>query len=84
MDLAIGAKSVFVMMTLFAKDGTPKLVRQCTYPLTGVGCVDRLYTDVAVIALGPRGTSVLETYGITASRLVELLDVPLIDISAAD
>jgi len=84
MDLAIGAKSVFVMMTLFAKDGTPKLVRECTYPLTGVGCVDRLYTDVAVIAFGPRGASVLETYGIAASRLVELLDVPLIDISAAD
>ena len=84
MDLAIGAKSVFVMMTLFTKDGTPKLVRECTYPLTGVGCVDRLYTDVAVIAFGPRGASVLETYGIAASRLVELLDVPLIDISAAD
>ena len=80
MDLAIGAKSVFVMMTLFAKDGTPKLVRECTYPLTGVHCVDRLYTDVAVIALGPQGATVLETYGITYSRLAEQLDVPLLDL----
>jgi 3-oxoadipate CoA-transferase beta subunit len=79
MDLAIGAKRVFVMMTLFAKDGTPKLVRECTYPLTGVGCVDRLYTDVAVIALGPRGATVLETYGVSLAQLVELLDVPLVD-----
>ena len=79
MDLAIGAKRVFVMMTLFAKDGTPKLVPECTYPLTGVGCVDHLYTDVAVIALGPHGATLLETYGIAASRLVEQLDVPFID-----
>jgi 3-oxoadipate CoA-transferase beta subunit len=79
MDLAIGAKRVFVMMTLFTKDGTPKLVRECTYPLTGVRCVDRVYTDVAVIALGPQGPTVLETYGIGHSRLAELLDVPLID-----
>ena len=63
MDLAIGAKSVFVMMTLFAKDGTPKLVPECTYPLTGVGCVSRVYTDVATFELGPDGAVVLETFG---------------------
>jgi 3-oxoadipate CoA-transferase beta subunit len=79
MDLAIGAKRVFVMMTLFTKAGTPKLVRECTYPLTGVRCVDRVYTDVAIIALGPRGATVLETYGIAHSRLAKLLDVPLIE-----
>ena len=55
MDLAIGAKSVFVLMTLFAKDGTPKLVPSCTYPLTGVGCVSRVYTDVAVFEVGVDG-----------------------------
>ena len=79
MDLAIGAKRVFVMMTLFAKDGTPKLVRECTYPLTGVSCVDRLYTDVAVIALGPQGASILETYGTSYDQLAARLDVLLVD-----
>ena len=79
MDLAIGAKRVFVMMTLFTKDGTPKLVRDCTYPLTGVRCVDRLYTDVAVIALGPHGASILETYGMSYDQLAARLDVLLVD-----
>src|SRR5699024_8041223 len=45
MDLAIGAKQVYVMMSLFTRDGDIKLVPQATYPLTGVGCVSRLYTD---------------------------------------
>jgi 3-oxoadipate CoA-transferase beta subunit len=75
MDLAIGAKSVFVMMTLFAKDGTPKLVADCSYPLTGVGCVDRVYTDVATFAVGPDGVRVLETFGTSYDGLAARLDV---------
>ena len=75
MDLAIGAKSVFVMMTLFAKDGTPKLVADCSYPLTGVGCVDRVYTDVATFAVGPDGVRVLETFGTSYDDLAARLDV---------
>lgn len=78
MDLAIGAKDVYVMMTLFAKDGTPKLVPACTYPLTGVGCVSRVYTDRAVFDITPDGVHVLETYGVTLDELRGRLDVPLV------
>ncbi|MFG1949036.1 3-oxoacid CoA-transferase subunit B [Nonomuraea sp. NPDC048826] len=77
MDLAIGAKQVFVMMTLFAKDGTPKLVPECTYPLTGLACVSRLYTDLAVFHLGPGGVTVAETYGIGFDELAGRLEIPL-------
>ena len=77
MDLAIGAKRVVVMMTLFAKDGSPKLVPTCTYPLTGVGCVDRVYTDRAIFQLGPGGVRVLETFGISYADLAERLEVGL-------
>src|SRR5690349_4172683 len=69
MDLAIGAKQVFVMMTLFAKDGTSKLVPRCTYPLTGVHCVSRVYTDYAVFQIVPDGVRVTETFGITVAEL---------------
>jgi len=78
MDLAIGAKQVLVMMTLFAKDGSPKLVPSCTYPLTGVGCVDRVYTDVAVFEVGAGPTVVTETFGTPFEELRERLDVPLV------
>lgn len=77
MDLAIGAKQVFVMMTLFTKQGTPKLVPACTYPLTGIGCVSRVYTDLAVFELGPNGAVVRETHGITVNELHARLDTPL-------
>ncbi len=51
MDLAIGAKSVYVLMELMTREGRSKLVDRCTYPLTGVACVSRLYTDLAVFDL---------------------------------
>ena len=76
MDLAIGAKQVFVMMTLFAKDGKPKLVPSCTYPLTGKGCVSRVYTDVATFVLGD-GVRVTETFGISFDELASRLDIPI-------
>ncbi|MBX6382356.1 MAG: 3-oxoacid CoA-transferase subunit B [Microbispora sp.] len=75
MDLAIGAKQVFVMMTLFTKDGTPKLVPECTYPLTGLACVSRLYTDLAVFHIGPEGVTVTETYGTSVAELASRLEV---------
>ena len=78
MDLAIGAKQVFVMMTLFDKQGAPKLVPECTYPLTGVGCVSRVYTDLAVFEVGPEGAAVVETFGPTLEELSGRLDVPLV------
>jgi 3-oxoadipate CoA-transferase beta subunit len=78
MDLATGAKDVYVMMTLFAKDGSPKLVPRCTYPLTGLGCVSRIYTDRAVFHLTHEGVVVRETYGISLADLAERLDVPLL------
>jgi 3-oxoadipate CoA-transferase beta subunit len=69
MDLAIGAKQVYVIMSLFAGDGTPKLVEMCSYPLTGLRCVDRVYTDQAVILIGEAGVAIRETYGTTAADL---------------
>lgn len=82
MDLAIGAKDVLVMMTLFAKDGTSKLVERCTYPLTGAGCVSRVYSDVGVFSLsseadGSASVTVLETYGSSVAELAERTGLPL-------
>ena len=79
MDLAIGAKQVFVMMTLFAKDGSAKLVPTCTYPLTGLGCVSRVYTDLAVFDINADGVTVRETYGISRAELAQRLDVTLLN-----
>jgi len=77
MDLATGAKEVYVMMTLFAKDGSPKLVPRCTYPLTGLACVSRVYTDHGVFLIKDGAVVVRETYGISFEELRPRLDVPL-------
>ncbi len=77
MDLAIGAKQVWVMMDLLTKDGASKLVPDCTYPLTGVGCVSRVYTERAVFAVGPGGVSVLDTFDTTLDDLRNLTGLDL-------
>ena len=85
MDLAIGAKDTFVMMTLLTRDGQSKLVDACTYPLTGVACVSRIYTDVAVFLIDREAAGedaaptvlVRETHGMTFDELQALVPVPL-------
>jgi 3-oxoadipate CoA-transferase beta subunit len=78
MDLAIGAKNVFVMMNLFAKDGVAKLVPECTYPLTGLRCVRRVYTDYATFDVDPKaGVRVRETFGIGMAELASRMTIEL-------
>jgi 3-oxoadipate CoA-transferase beta subunit len=77
MDLATGAKSVYVMMNLFAKDGAAKLVPKCTYPLTGLACVRRVYTDYAIFEIDESGVRVRETFGISADQLANRMSVEL-------
>jgi 3-oxoadipate CoA-transferase beta subunit len=78
MDLAIGAKQVFVMMSLFTRDGRSKLVPACTYPLTGVGCVSRVYTDHGVFAITQDGVRVLSTFGVALDELRERTGLELL------
>jgi 3-oxoadipate CoA-transferase beta subunit len=78
MDLAVGAKRVFVMMDLLSKSGESKLVRKCTYPLTGIGCIARVYSDLAIFDLGPDGAKVVELVeGLSFEMLKELTGLEL-------
>ncbi|UIN30354.1 3-oxoacid CoA-transferase subunit B [Microbacterium binotii] len=84
MDLAIGAKSVYVMTDLLTRSGEAKLVDACTYPLTGVGCVSRVYTDHAVFEITDAGFAVTEAFGDnTVEQLRELTGLALIDATDA-
>jgi len=80
MDLAIGARNVFVMMELLTREGTSKLVERCSYPLTGIACVKRVYTDHATFDLvDGRVTARDRVDGLTFDELQRMTGVPLID-----
>ncbi|HMC17370.1 MAG TPA: 3-oxoacid CoA-transferase subunit B [Albitalea sp.] len=79
MDLAIGAKRTFVMMDHLTKGGESKLVERCSYPLTGIACVSRIYTDLAVIDVTPAGLKVVETFnGLGFEELQRISGVALL------
>jgi 3-oxoadipate CoA-transferase beta subunit len=73
MDLAIGAKKTYVMMDYLSKAGAAKLVPACSYPLTGIACVSRIYSDLAVIDVGPAGACVIDlAEGLSLAQLQSL------------
>jgi 3-oxoadipate CoA-transferase beta subunit len=79
MDLAIGAKRVYVMMEHQTKTGESKIVERCSYPLTGLGCVSRIYTDLAVLDVTPQGLRVREMApGLTLADLQAATAAPLL------
>ena len=78
MDLAIGAKQTWVMMDLLTKQGQSKLVAECSYPLTVIGCVKRVYTDLGTLACTPQGLTVIDLVpGLSLQALSELIGLPL-------
>ncbi|SDZ54749.1 3-oxoacid CoA-transferase subunit B [Herbiconiux ginsengi] len=80
MDLAIGAKDVYVMTDLVTRDGTAKIVAECTYPVTGVRCVSRIYTDLAVFDVTPDGLAVTDVFGdTTLDELRTITGLTLLD-----
>lgn len=85
MDLAVGAKQVFVMMEHVTSTGTSKIVEQCSYPLTGVGCVTRIYTDLAVLDVTGDGIVAREWVdGLSFEQLCQMTDAPIRRIGHVD
>ena len=78
MDLAIGARQTWVMMDLLTKSGESKVVAQCTYPLTGMACVKRIYSDIATLECTPSGLKLVDTVdGLSRSELEQLIGLPI-------
>jgi 3-oxoadipate CoA-transferase beta subunit len=78
MDLAVGAKQTWVMMDLLTKKGESKIVSRCTYPLTGIGCVKRIYSDLATLECTPQGLRLIDTVeGLSLRELERLLGLPI-------
>lgn len=84
MDIAAGAKRLIVCMEHTTKEGAPKIVRQCTYPLTGLACVDTIVTDLAVIDVKPEGLMLREiVLGWCIEELQKLTGAPLMSLGRA-
>jgi 3-oxoadipate CoA-transferase beta subunit len=78
MDLAIGAKQTWVMMDLLTKAGVSKIVKECSYPLTGIGCVKRVYSDLATLECTPDGLKLIDLVdGLTHADLEKLIGLPI-------
>jgi 3-oxoadipate CoA-transferase beta subunit len=78
MDLAIGAKQTWVMMDLMTKTGQSKVVQHCSYPLTGIACVKRIYTDLATLACTPQGLRLIDVVeGLSHAELEKLVGLPI-------
>lgn len=78
MDLAIGAKQTWVMMDLLTKKGESKVVERCTYPLTGVACVKRIYTDLCTLECTPQGLKLIDTVeGLSHAELEKIVGLPI-------
>ena len=78
MDLAIGAKQTWVMMDLLTKKGESKVVAQCSYPITGVACVKRIYSELATLECTPNGLKLIDTVeGLTNAELEKMLGLPI-------
>jgi 3-oxoadipate CoA-transferase, beta subunit len=78
MDLAIGAKQTWVMMDLLTKKGDSKVVAQCSYPLTGIGCVKRIYSEFATLECTPEGLKLIDAVdGLSHAELERLLGLPV-------
>ncbi len=83
MDLAVGAKKVFVTTEHTTKTGTPKIVKELSYPVTGKACVDRIYTDLCVIDVTADGLKVIEMVeGLSFDELQSLTEATLIDATS--
>jgi 3-oxoadipate CoA-transferase beta subunit len=78
MDLAVGAKQTWVMMDLLTKKGESKVVQECSYPLTGLGCVKRIYSDLATLECSPEGLKLIDKVdGLTKEELERLIGLPI-------
>jgi 3-oxoadipate CoA-transferase beta subunit len=78
MDLAIGAKQTWVMMDLLTKKGESKVVSQCAYPITGIGCVKRIYSELATLECTPKGLLLVDMVdGLTHAELEKMLGLPI-------